>query len=42
MTYNLNLWIKGRETEISKNRYITFLLLTQTIVDKYQESEKKA
>ena len=42
MTYNLNSWIKEREMEISKNRYITFFLLTQTIVDKYQESEKKA
>ena len=28
--------------ENSRNPYSTFFLLTQTIVDKYQESEKKA
>ena len=42
MIYNLNSWIKEEEIEDNRNPYSTFFLLTQTIVDKYQESEKKA
>ena len=42
MIYNLNLWINVKEMEASRNPYSTFFLLTQTIVDKYQENEKKA
>ena len=42
MIYNLNLWINVKEIDVSRNPYSTFFLLTQTIVDKYKESEKKA